>query len=812
MGLWELFISGFQDVSIGQSEQNQGASAAQQQQSSNDSAIDPSIYDKMAQKVAEDYEKCLEYINNIKTDAKLIKDDDDTLRHGIWRSTGWWIFTHQTRDCEAEDRVRADRDRLELEKKAIEVELNKLSPEFGKLIAIVNTTLKEISDLTGGQLPYYRRNDANEFQSQISDLMRFLDTIFTIMINRARMVEAQGQFNASSGTGNDFSKVEQLVTASIAQMYQDQSVLSGCNEEFSQEFLEYSERYKTADERHIQWYEKLFTNAEQDKESEMAFTSKVMNVISDIQDVLGSELASFSTIDLMQLINTIRSIVKKIIGVLSDKTLSKEQKQSVVLSILVYLFGQLSLVRQCTAAENAKNNKEMSESIAKTTESGVTHLRAQQEELIKNLEKARIMGIVMTVAQVVIGVALAIAAAATGGVGTAALIGVMTVLQATKVTDKLTAKIAEKTGQVGAEAIMAGSEILLTLGAGKALDAAANRVIGAIMKQVAASTAAVMEAAVKTIAESTARPAVNVAIEGSTMTAQDIAEQAVKVTVQKMFVMEQGFSLILQSVKETLITKMETASKETLKLVQERSQQLIAKSNQEIEQIIASSANEAIAKVLQCETKEVTRFAVEKSGDSFLRKVLDKAKSVATSRYVLAVTFAVASNNLLLELVKFSYEKSPGEKDLPSWVTTMMQVIQALMVMLAECGAYCGGTQVGSGFSSLDPSKLASKILQLIPKIGNGAAILGTGAQAYGQYGQGAALGAQADAVERMGKIQALLDIFNELVQKSVTESAKSDTENALKQEAASTQSLTEMSQNLFQVWGSTARILEVSA
>lgn len=530
----------------------------------------------------------------------------------------------------------------------------------------------------------------------------------------------------------------------------------------------------------IHWYNEAFRN--KNKYRDIIKNAEMMiGMIQNVMKELRPEVSSLSP-NLIQMINTINSIVKKIIDILGSTTLSPEQKGEQIMSLMVFALGLLSTIISLVAKEKAESEKRMNESSVHATKMNIDNEVSQHQIMKKMREYGRIMKIVVRVAVIAMGIGMMIAAP---GVGTTVVMATIVALEASGALDKLTKKLATAIGsKAGAEAIIAVIEVVLTFGGGAVLDALMKKLAQAAQKAIMKAIAASLQSSIKeTVATIMLKsPGLNqqVVEQIVTTTITNAAQQAAAKTFT-LFTRQSG-ALVLKSLagnglatrniaaaietsmKEAAESAITKASKRVVPLVEKAAPQAAVSNTVEAAPLAEEAATASLGKATLDEMGQIARTAANESAAATTRnktaeQVAVMARETSTkwtkagrvAKTASVPIYAATSNNLFVELTK-SLLKANGkdsEDDEYQQVMMAMSILQEIMSMIALL--------VGSGIMS---SVALSGTPSIFFKMMNAGDMLGAAANTTGAYGVGDSKLGESNAVKAVAQANASIDTF----------------------------------------------------
>ncbi len=507
----------------------------------------------------------------------------------------------------------------------------------------------------------------------------------------------------------------------------------------------------------------------------------IYNVMGDIGPVIASLQSQVFAVAALSMTN----ILKQIVGIIFDPNMTTQQKGDAIKVLMALALGILSIVESDAAQLKAENEKTMSSAMTYAVQMNISDEKEQYDELQSQLKHAAQMKTIMSIAKPLIEVGGMLLAP---GVLSFILMLALTIVDNVKVgtdkdgndvtaMDKLTTVVAEAFhSQAGAEAFIAGIEILATLGAGGGMNAVAKEAAEEITANVAKEMTQVttklvdqgVQAAVTAAANAgkTLAPAELAAVRATVQkTVDEAVQKAITKTVQQ-FLKQAGAKLIPEliatGVKEqtasmaTMIAKAAeptalAAGKEAaeiavsdVKFLAEAAAMGAKIAPEEVSTVSSRAANEAVARITSSTPKDVA----EATEQSTARKVFTNVASISL--------YNAATNGNITELVTWLIKTLKDSKELDD--ASIQKLLEAIKIIESVIAAFALAWGTGMMQTTiLDNSALSTALL----KLGALAQMTGTGLSAISNAGQADAEMKEAPLVKSINE----LSVSNEMLQ-----------------------------------------------
>ncbi|MGB7978562.1 MAG: hypothetical protein WCF19_05325 [Chlamydiales bacterium] len=655
----------------------------------------------------------------------------------------------------------ADRDDAEADIKTQEKNLTDLNSDFSSLCDSLDS-LVECINKTASNHSVNSKDLAND----LKNLQGAMGKVFEAMKQKLQGDVYLAEMNSSAADQLTANQLAQLAEDAVQYESGEQGTLSTLMSSLQAMISNYRTAYNNAniDLNGYNIWDEVASyldcgDAESNKasdESTMASATDMIHGLGALMSALGPEISSYMP-QFTQVLDVIKAIMKEVQKILADPTLSAKEKQGAILGLVMFLLTFIQVVKQNVEGEKTKNNQQMSSGAIIASQDNIDDTMANQkieEEVERN---ASILKTTLLICEVVLGAAMALMAP---GFGTAFLIGMVTTLQALQtegicdVMGGLTDAIDKAVGgQIGADLIVGGMEMALTMGGGAVLDGLAARLVAGLVTKAAntalAATEAVVEKAVQAaleaagkVGDQAAKTAVENALAEVTMQA---ADKAAAGAAQQF--LKQPFGVLMEMVakgtlKQMLKETMERAAEEAVAAAVKDAAtlaKLAARGVQSSEAIVEGAAKRAADEAVANVTGKAADSVAADSARSAGRAALDRGKW--------ALVFAFANTGLLTEMFKTIGASGNTFEDI-------MQVIQQLVQMIAMMGG--SGMVTESMISSLPR---VVQLAQLGPNI----------VEAASNYGMYETTEQQAGAVTAMqmnGSVADLLHAFIDQLQK----------------------------------------------
>lgn len=758
------------------------------------------------EQIKEEYDELQQWTQQMKDDVAQISADEQALltkiydHHDLWIlfiHLHWTTVNHALENQLNNDIASKNADIADLKGKcaAVEQDLTGSSSGSNDIISAIQSLLQGM-DTVRKDTDESVAGSADRFKQDVKQITQYLDSLFKALTAQIEVAKLEAMINARmknlSGDDGDTSKLEALAQQMMGLMYQEQTDLNAVSSAMEKDSQVYHQQKNDADtdKNGIHWWDEWFSDGceREDKDDAiMRNSADMMHLLSKIQDMIAPEIASL-TPDFQALNVTLETIVKKVLKILQDTKLSGAEKQTQIMSLFVIVMGLLGLVQQFSAKEKAQNEQRMSQASVDSAQSNISDSQMQQKKLQQDLDYAAIMGKIMKVAQIVGGALMTLLAP---GIGSALLMGLLTVLEATGVMDKLAEAMG---GGIGGDLAVSGIELVLTCGGGAALDAAMKAAMKTAMRTVETAMEEVVDTVVQQSVEKIGN-ALKAAGKQVTQEAEKSAEQEVTKAVQaaiktaanktfKLYFEQNGMSLIYKLLKEaasggaknaaarlaeqTMKDVAETAAKNTadqmtkmMSSVLEKMEAFTEKEVQDFGKLAEDAANEAVGKISGQTTKDAAKVSVEDSWGSTAKTAVKRAGWTAL--------YATGSNKLLTDGLL------PAISDDASDTTKMIvNLIQQLLMLIAQIGGSGVMSQITMEGAPATFMKIAN-LLQVVPQAGDIVSSVGEATASY----------AESDVVKAIAAREAASDVINflesEIVKRQQKE-AKYDSDQASRQ------------------------------
>lgn len=708
------------------------------------------------------YQQALVFIQAMKQDEAEIQQDQSILAQ--LDALPSWI-----RDCSciksAIDKYTGEEDAAKADMKTQGDKLKALDPSFDALCDSLNSLINCIDTAMTDGVGY------DNVMGDIANLQPAINKLLEAMKLKLQGDMYFAEMDSNAADQMNASELAALAAEGVSSLSAEAGVLNSVSTSLASLINAYQTAYNKANEDYNSYdfwddVASFFGGDAEEKKAEdkaiMKNATDMMNGLSNIMTSLAPAIASCMP-EFTQVMIVVKEILKEVKKILNDVNMSPKEKQGAVLALVMFLLTFFQVIKQDVATEKTKNNQDMSKGAMQASQMNVDNTLSNEKVKEEQEHNAKIMKMVMLVAEVVLG---SIMMALAPGFGTALLVGLVTTFEALQtegvvnVTGALAGAIGGKNAQIWADTIVAVAEMILTMGGGAALDglsavgkAAVEEVVEETMEaamdivEKAADAAAQAAGKAGEAGEKAAGLAMNlldnVCSKAATKAAEGAAEQFMK----------QPFATLMSMIakgtfKETLEKTMQKAAEEAIETAIEESATIaklaargVESSEDIIEGIATKAANESVASV---SGKSVEKVAKEAAATKL---------GTAASRGLWTAVFAMGNTNMITDMLK-----KMGVTD--DTILEIMQVIQQLIQMIA--------LMFGSGMMS---GATIEGVAQSMPRAVNLLSLIPQGANVAGEYGLYQTQIKESKAVTAIamnGSVADLLHSFIEQLQKDM--------------------------------------------
>jgi len=666
--------------------------------------------------------------------------------------------------------------RLNADIKEAEGKLQALDPGFTALDNTINGLLSAVQSLQG-------QNVGNLFSSDLQKIQGYLSQVFTAMDDKLQADKYQALIqNDKQGNLSD-AQIEAFAAKMIGYQSAEQNVLTNLIDSMTNDRLSYNTAYANAngDKHSYNIFETFFDWDGADEKIESytqiinnanAMSSAILAAIGNLSPEISSLMPEFTQLQVV-----IEEVIRKVMKIVSDASLSSKEKSADILALMMFLLGFFNVVQQDAEGQKAQNQKMMAEANLDAAKMNLEISAMNQKIQAEEAENAKIMGMVMFVAQVVMG---AIFTALAPGVGSALVMAALTIASTSggpngqSLTDKLTTAIANATGQTWAEVIVTAMEIVLTAGGGAALDMLASNAASAVAKTaVTAAEQGMAETIVKGVEEAGAKGLDTVAARA---TFEKVAKQAADKGAQHAYLQFQRQSiasqiqmvvkgtystLLKKAVDEAALEAAQIAVKDAAETMEATGVANLEANN--IKFIASSAAKGAVSKISNTSPGIVDKGLKRLGFSDYMDRSVAKRIAMATvGRSIAAGIYGITSNNLLLQFVLAAAKKAGMKEDSNAFeqLQVAMQIIQGLIAMFAEVA--------GSGMLATSVFEGSPQAFARVGALGQTASQGASSIANLGMYGVDES---QADAEKGLTIAQTIAELLQQNLEQMNTAS-----------------------------------------
>ncbi|MBX7066687.1 MAG: hypothetical protein K1X28_05600 [Parachlamydiales bacterium] len=722
------------------------------------------------QEIEQQYEAAEQFVQKMQQDKSQISKYEKSAAYWKSRETyttvtcgphGIVNFHHHT-DWHAVSEYNKCEAAIAAANNDMQAQADELKAKFGPIFSSIDTTIASL--MTCLQQIISSGGSDDLVQGDLGDINSLIDKLFSAMKMEIRAALFEQEMQGKAG--------EQLSVSELAQLSQGEvqaqtAALSIFNSMVSQikTLMNNFHTDKNNAEIDKAKYNPILVNLFGINGDKVVRDEEIIKNADLMENLLGSVLNTLAPItaslqpDFVAVVNTIERIVKEIKKILNDASLNPKAKQTEVLGLVMYILTFFQTIKQEVENQKTANNQDMSKGTIAASKTNVDDAIAQQKIKAELEANAKVMKIVMIVTEVVFG---AILMATSGGIGAAAMAGLVTAFETMQTAGVFNATGAlgdTKLGQVGADIVVGVTEALLTFGAGALTDRlAANAMKTAVKESVETAVKSagqeIEEAAIK--AAQTAGKAANAeqleqSIALATPVLQQTAQKSAEKAAEKVMVqfLQQPFSVIVENLAKGSFTK-------TMQEAMEKAAQTAIKEGIEDAATIAKLAARGVVSsetVVEDIAVRAGNIGAAESLGQPVEKIADATAGWTTNRLLMMVVYGLMSNNLLTDGMK--------KLNASDVLTEIFQIIQMLLQMIT--------LMVGSG--SLTGTTI-DQLMSKFPRYANLLSLLPQGVQAVGSAGTAQTYDAEAKAVTAIGKLDgesSLLNDFLQMLQKDAT-------------------------------------------
>lgn len=632
--------------------------------------------------------------------------------------------------------------------------LNAIDPGFSSLT-------NAIQALQNGIYSLFANNVANSGQD-----LKMLNLYLNKICDAMRVQIKVDEDRAKMATDTDDSQLMQDALATAQDASQEYGILSSLQTEMCNDLVTLNDQKNRAqtDLKNIRWYDYLnpFDDAGARKSKDEAIIRNyncMKGIIDTIMKDVAPELAVNENQIYLSATMALDKIMKELMAILKDPSLNSQQKSEQVKYLMAIALGILSVIESDAAQEKADNQQKQTSATQFATQMNISNQQAQLKQLENDLSYAKDMGKLMDVAKPLMEVAGCLLAP---GLGSLALMVLLTVADEMHLTDKLRAEVAKipGLGDTGAEIFVGALTVLAVVAGGAALDQMLEKA---------------SEQALVTVAKETSETAIRVtneAVDKALLEANKVGDKAAEKAVRE--VVEKAVNNAMNSaVKKTvlqfnnqaatsLVPKLVSAGGSLAKAAEQNAIQAAEKAatiasddiaffakaaanraevtDAQINDVAKRASNEAVAKI-SGRTPDQVASATERSS---LSKAANRAKWT-TAYYSL-------SEGVASQATEAALKKAGLKKDDESFIA-IMATIKALESILASLALM-------QGTGMLQMAMMNGSATSLM-KVSTGAQLAATGMQSIAAGGQADAWMKQADAVQAINESSVSNDMLN---------------------------------------------------
>ena len=696
----------------------------------------------------------------------IMQQDASKLMHDETQLTQWEQLYHQATEmgewalaglAEAEMQpLQLDEAQQTSQLKAAQAKLEALDPGFVAMDNTIQSFLNTMKSLTSNSV----WGDHDLIEEDMSHIEKYLNQLFLAMRDKLQTDMYQAIIN--NGLANNLSdaQLEQFAAQMIQSAASEEGHLGQFTSMVSDDVIAYNKAYDdaNADYHKYNFFDTLFdindANEKRWHDQQVMNNAKAMiNAIGQALSDLAPELAS-ATPAFAQVTVILKSIMKQVEVILAKTNISPKEKAGAILSLMMFALGVFNMINQAVQTLRSKNEQQLAQSNSNASQMNLQNSEMNQQIQAEERANAWIMKIVSIVAQVVLGSVMTLMAP---GVGTAALMALVTTLQTTGALNSLETKLGELVhSQVLGDVLMGLAELAVTVGGGAIADrmlAAATK--GAVAEAAQAAQIAVaqsMRQAAEEAVTMAGRSAVNNALERATATIDAVVQRTTQIAAQRtaeqlanqpliaLFKMltESGREAAQTIMRDTAIVAARDAitEVETLAKLAARG---IGASDKVIGEIASTSANSAAATASRVSVK-----TIESAGGSVLAK--------STARFGWTLLYAISSSQEIQKELSKKIQNSAL-----AGFFTFLQIMNQLMQMIALMAG--SGIASGASFNIAGAGNAAN-----MQRIANGLSIFPEGANAAAAYGNSEVSSATATAVTALAKNQTVAELLQQFL------------------------------------------------
>lgn len=663
--------------------------------------------------------------------------------------------------------------------------LVQIDPGVEDMINAINSLLASIAGLTGKNI------SGAQMQKDLAQIQGYMGQMFQALEDRLQADKYLALIQQGGANGDlTAAELEKLAAEMLKCQGAEMSVLTNLINQMSNDVLKYHQQYDNAnvDKNKFNWFDRDEVEINKDKQT-MTNAKAMVNLIDNAIAGLIPEVASLSPefVEIQFVLDQVIKDVEKIIA--NAANLSPKEMQGQILALMMFVLGFFSMVQQDGQGAKSKNEQLMSQANLDASEMNMEDIQMNTKIAAEVMENAKIDQDVMFAMKIVIGVLFTLLAP---GWGSALVMLALLALsvsggpQGPSVLDKLTDKIAEKTGKTNAEIIVTAVEVVASVAGGAGLDMVADQVASQVTQAAVKSAMQSVQSTIENTVEQALSTAGKVGDQAATQAVTDTLTQTVEQAAQKaaqttfklfvnqsvtsqiqMFAQGTFKQLLEDSVNQAANSAANNAVTQANLLLQTAAENGVAASEKEIANVASQAASKAVADVaFKSITSGDPAAAAQKSLNAATKACDDSTSAVfktAATRLVASAVYGFTSNNLLLDSVIAIMKKEGLNQDDKAYEEIQMitQVLQSLISMIAMMG--------GTGMFSSLSTALFEGTPQALSRVINLFQALPQGARSIAQLGLYQVEEAQANATKGL----QLASTISELLQLNLSQMTK---------------------------------------